>query len=435
MPYAESSAIERETPRSMAPFIVLWTGQAFSLFGSRLVQFALVWWLTRESGSATVLAAATLMAMLPQILLGPFAGVLVDRWDRRRTMMLSDSCIALATVGLAALFALGRAQVWHILGLMFLRSLGGAFQWPAMQAATTMLVPDRHLARVGGMNQGLVGLAGIVAPPLGALLLDILPMQGILAIDVGTALPAVGSLAFIRIPHPEGAVPSKGAKPTGSLPRAMLHDLGEGLRLVTGWPALRTAIGMGLIINMLMMPATSLLPLMITNHFQKGALDLAFLQSLAGIGMVAGGMTLSVWGGFRRKVVTVLSALAWRGVGLALIGLAPQRVFGLAVVGATLAHFMTPILDGAFMAMLQATVPAHIQGRVFTLLQSGFMLAVPIGLAMAGPAADVFGVRIPFIVAGAATVLLAAYGASNPVLGRFERESAPTIGRAQTAEE
>jgi DHA3 family macrolide efflux protein-like MFS transporter len=178
---------------SMTRFIIIFIGQAFSLFGSRLVQFSLVWWLTMESGSASVLAFASIMAVLPQVILGPFAGTLVDRWDRRLILMVSDGLIALAVVVLAFLFSQKSVQVWHIFFIMAVRSLGGAFQWPAMQSSTSLMVPKEHLSRISGIKQSLNGLANIVAPPLGALLLEIMPIQNILAIDISTALFAIRS--------------------------------------------------------------------------------------------------------------------------------------------------------------------------------------------------------------------------------------------------
>jgi Na+/melibiose symporter-like transporter len=149
----------------MARFLVIFAGQAFSLFGSRLVQFSLVWWLTATSGSASTLAFASIMALLPQVLLGPFAGTLVDRWNRRRVMIVADGLLALVIVALGLLYAWGGVQIWHVFIAMFLRSLLGAFHWPAMQTATTMMVPEEHLSRVAGLNQSLQGLSNIVAPP------------------------------------------------------------------------------------------------------------------------------------------------------------------------------------------------------------------------------------------------------------------------------
>lgn len=200
------------------------------MLGSHLVQFALVWWLTETTGSATALAVATMMALLPQVFFSPIAGELVDRWNRRKVTMVADGVIALAVVVLAVLYALDAVQVWHIYLLMLIRAAGGAFHWPAMQASTTLMVPEKHLWRVAGLNQTLSGMANIVSPPLAALLFSILPMQSILAIDVGTAALAVTPLFFIYVPQPERKETPESAEAKPS----MLADLREGLRFVWG---------------------------------------------------------------------------------------------------------------------------------------------------------------------------------------------------------
>jgi len=215
---------QNQTP--MTNFLLIFTGQAFSLFRSHLVQFALVWWLTVTSSSASILALASIIALLPQIFLSPFAGALVDRWNRRTVMIVADSLIALGVVVLAVLYAQNIAQTWHIYVLMLLRSAGGAFHWTAMQASTTLMVPEKHLSPVAGLNQALNGLANIAAPPLGALLLEMFPMQNILAIDVGTAMLTITSLFFIPIPQPLRPKASEEAKPS------VLADLREALRYV-----------------------------------------------------------------------------------------------------------------------------------------------------------------------------------------------------------
>ena len=193
-------------PPASAPwarrFFAIWTGQAFSLLGSALVQFALIWWLTSSTGSATVLATATLFGVLPQVVIGPFAGALVDRWNRRAVLMAADSLVAVTTLGLILLSAAGLMQVWHIYAAMLLRATFGAFQFPAFGASTSLMVPDAHLARVSGLNQGIHGLMSIVAPPLGALLLGVLPLRAVLAVDLVTAAFALLPLLFIAIPQP-----------------------------------------------------------------------------------------------------------------------------------------------------------------------------------------------------------------------------------------
>ena len=153
-------------------FFAIWTGQVFSLFGSAIVQFALIWWLAQKSGSATVLALATLAGLLPTVVLGPFAGALVDRWNRRRIMMIADTTIAAFTLLLAYLFATGTVQIWHIYVILVVRALGGAFHFPAMAASTPLMVPENQLTRVNGLNQTLQGVNALIAPPVGALLIQ-----------------------------------------------------------------------------------------------------------------------------------------------------------------------------------------------------------------------------------------------------------------------
>jgi DHA3 family macrolide efflux protein-like MFS transporter len=399
----------------MRPFFVIWSGQAFSLLGSSLVQFALVWWLTRATGSATVLALASMMAMLPQVFVSPVAGALVDRWNRRVVMMVADGLIALAVVVLAALFAFDRVQVWHIYVLMFIRAVGGAFHWPAMQASTSLMVPEKHLTRVAGLNQALQGVGSIVAPPLGALLLDVLPMQGVLAIDVVTAMLAITPLFFVHLPQPKRTLAAEGTSPS-----SVVADLRQGWGFMRDWPGMLLVMGMAMVINLLIYPALSLQPLLVTEHFGGGAFELAWLQSALGVGIVAGGITLGAWGGFKRRIITGLLALVLNGIGFALVGLAPANGFPLAVGAMLFAWFMNPIVNGSMFAVIQAVVPAEMQGRVFTVLMSGSGAMVPLGLAIAGPLADGLGVQIWFVAAGVAMVAIGAGALFVPAVMRIE---------------
>ena len=186
-------------------FFTIWFGQAFSILGSQLVGFAFVWFLTQKTGSATVLTLGSLVSMLPNIIIGPIAGTLVDRWNRKWVMIIFDSITALFTLGLAILFFLDIAEIWHIFLIMFIRSACGQFQWAAMTASTSLMVPKEHLSRVAGANQTLNGLMNIIAPALGAFLIQIMPTQGILLIDVSTAALAVIPLLFFSIPQPKAA--------------------------------------------------------------------------------------------------------------------------------------------------------------------------------------------------------------------------------------
>ena len=217
-----------------APFFTIWTGQAISLLGSQMVQFALIWWLTKTTESATVLTTATLVGILPTVLLGPFVGALVDRWNRRKIIIFADSGIALATLVLAYLFYIGVVEIWIVYLILFLRALGGGFHGPAMAASTSLMVPDEQLTRIQGINQTMYSGLNIVSAPLGALLLEALSVQGVLAIDVFSALFAIIPLFFIAIPQPE--INKLSQKDT--LAGSVWEDILEGLRYVMKWPGL-----------------------------------------------------------------------------------------------------------------------------------------------------------------------------------------------------
>jgi DHA3 family macrolide efflux protein-like MFS transporter len=292
------------------------------------------------------------------------------------------------------------------------------------------MVPERHLARVAGLNQALPALGTIVAPPLGALLLEVLPLQSILAIDVGTALLAITPLFFVHVPQPDRVAAAEGA----SRP-SMVADLREALHFLRGWPGLLMVVVIGALVNLLIFPAISLQPLLVTEHFGGDALHLAWMQSTFGLGMVAGGITLGAWGGFKRRALTGLLALALNGVGLVVVGLTPAGAFPLALGGMFLAWFMNPIANGALFALLQTIVPADMQGRVFTLLQSATGAMVPLGLAIAGPLADVVGVRIWFLAAGLAMAVMGVGALFVPAIMRVEDAVAGELEGAATTGE
>jgi DHA3 family macrolide efflux protein-like MFS transporter len=397
------------------PFFIMWVGQALSLLGSQIVQFALVWHLTRETGSATVLTTATLVALLPQIFLGPIAGSIVDRGNRRRIMILADSSVALTTILLAVLFALGIVEIWHIYALMFIRSLGGAFHQPAFTASTTLMVPKEQLARVQGFNQTLQGGLSIFSAPLGALLLELLPMQGVLAVDVFTAILAVGSILFIAIPQPERKVLAEGEKRP-----SLWQDTRAGFSYVFTWPGLMVVLVMATLLNLLLTPAFALLPLLIRNYFGGGAGDLASIDVVFGIGVIAGGLLLGTWGGFKRRIVTAFIALIGLGIGTGAVGLVPANAFVWALVAFGFAGIMQPIVNGSLGATLQAVIDPGMQGRVFTLVGSLAMAMTPIGLLLAGPIADFLGLQTWYVLGGGLCIFMGSLAFLLPSVMKLE---------------
>ena len=403
--------------RNWAPrFFAIWTGQALSLFGSALVQFALIWWLTQESGSATILAIATLVGMLPQILVGPFAGALVDRWNRRIIMIAADATIAVFSLLLAYIFATGTVQVWHIYAIMMVRALGGAFHFPAMAATTPLMVPSEQLTRVNGLNQALQGVNSLFAPVVGAMLLGVLPTQGILLIDAVTALIAILPLLFLPIPEPERRPASQvqEAKPS------LIQDLREAIAYIRSIPGFTTIIFMALFLNFLLVPTGALVPLLVTEHFEKGAIELGLLESAMGVGIIAGGILLSIWGGFKKKIVTSLTGIIGLGIGVMVVGLAPADLFLLAILGNAILGLMLPIANGPIGALLQTIVRPEMQGRVMSLLNSGATAIAPFGLLIAGPFSDWLGIRVWFWAGGILCILIAVTAFFIPVIMNVE---------------
>ncbi len=390
-------------PQWARRFFTIWGGQTFSLLGSQLVQFALVWWLTSTTGSATVLASASLFAILPQVFIGPFAGALVDRWNRRTVMIAADALVAVTTAGLIVLYMTGNLQVWHVYAAMLLRAAFGAFHFPAMAASTSLLVPSEQLARISGLNQGLQGLMNIVAPPLGALLLAVLPLHGVLAVDIITAVLAILPLLFVAIPQPETRTVSEHANPV----RALLADMGEGFRYVRAWPGLLAVMLVAMGLNFILVPSGSLMPLLVRQHFQGGPVQLGWLESAMGIGVVLGGVTLGAWGGFKRKILTSLMGILVVGIGVAVLGLTPASLFGLALAAMFVQGFMNAMANGPLFAILQSTVRPDMQGRVMSLLGSGAGAMMPISLLLVGPLADLIGIRTWYVVGGVACALIA----------------------------
>jgi DHA3 family macrolide efflux protein-like MFS transporter len=403
-----------DSSRWKLQFLAIWTGQAVSLIGSELVGFALIWWLTLQTGSGLTLAMATVVTYLPIIVLGPLAGTLVDRWNRRLIMIAADGAIALFTVFLAYLYWRGAAQVWHIYAILFLRSLGTCFHLPAMQASTPLIVPEAYLVRVAGMNEALSGVVYIVASPLAAWLLSVLSIQGILAIDVVTALVAIATLFFAHIPQPERAT-GKRAQFVG--------DLGEGARYLSSQRGLFLMFAIDALRRFVTLPPFMMLPLLVTRHFAGGAPELGWLQSAYGLGYVLGGLILGAWGGFRRRIVTASLGLFGYGLSMLAMGAAPANGYWLAFGGYLGIGGMLVIYNGSIAALLQSCVPPDMQGRVFSLKRSVEKVIIPVGLLASGPLADAIDVRLLFIAGGIVCFLCGIAWVSTPIIMRLECDS------------
>jgi DHA3 family macrolide efflux protein-like MFS transporter len=351
-------------------------------------------------------------------------GALVDRWNRRLIMIVADSSIAAATGVLMFLFATGRAEVWHIYAISLIRSLGGAFHYPAMSASTTLMVPNKHLTRVAGANQLLQGMVSIFAPPLGALLISILPTQSVLAIDIGTAGLAVLPLFFLSIPQP----PRQVAEANGTAQKTSYwHDLRAGLMYVVKWPGLSGVILLAMALNFLLSPSSSLLPLLVTKGFGGGAKELAWVESVFGAGIILGGVVLSAWGGFKRRILTSFVGIIGIGLGVILTGLVPAGFFYLLLAANFLLGFSQVMANGPIHAIFQSAIVPDMQGRVFSLINAGATAMMPLSLLVAGPIADWLGVRVWYIFGGGLCILMTVAALFIPAIMNIEQNNQKTV--------
>jgi DHA3 family macrolide efflux protein-like MFS transporter len=271
------------------------------------------------------------------------------------------------------------------------------FHFSAMTASTSLMVPEKHLTRIQGLNQLLFGGMNIVSAPLGAVLLSVMAVQGILLIDVFTGLFAIGPLLFVSIPEPARKLVSQAAR---SAVANFWQDFREGIRYVRGWSGLMILLIMAMLVNILVRPTFSLLPLLVTQRLGGGALQLGWLNSALGIGMMGGSLILGAWGGFRRRIHSIIMGVFGLGVGLLLLGATPPDLFPLALVAMLVTSASTAFTDGPLQAILQATVEPSMQGRVFTLMISLSGGMAPLGLMIAGPLSDAYGVQNIYLAAG-----------------------------------
>jgi DHA3 family macrolide efflux protein-like MFS transporter len=398
-------------------FFIIWTGQAFSLLGSELVQFALVWYLTKQTGSASVLAFASFVALIPKVLISPFSGALVDRWNRQRVMIIADAAIAVSTIILALIFWNGKIQIWHIYAIMFIRSLGSGFHWPAMLASTPLMIPKDHLSRISGLNQTLRGILGIIAPVAAALLLEFLPMFGILSIDVITAIIAIFPLLFVIIPQPEKKSITEMTKPAH-----LWEDVKEGFNYIFAWKGMLYLTVFATALNFLLNPGFTFIPLLVTNYFGKGAVEFSLMESAFSAGMILGGIILSAWGGFKKNIFTTLTGIIGMAVGTAIIALTPINLFYVAITGMAITGLMNPIANGPIAAIIQSHVDPLMQGRVFSMLESMVSAMMPISMLIAAPVAEWIGIRGWLLLGSAGCFAMGIVGFFIPALIHLEKD-------------
>jgi DHA3 family macrolide efflux protein-like MFS transporter len=335
-------------------------------------------------------------------------------------MMAADGAVALGSLVLAGLFLAGRAEPAAVLFFLLWRAVGGAFHAPAMMSATSLMVPAEHLGRIQGVNQMLQGGLGIVTAPFGAMLLGLVGMTGVLAMDVTTALCAVLPLLFVRVPEPD----RKETVATGAT--AFLGEVRAGIRYLAGLPGHLALIGCAAVINLFLVPAFALLPLLVLQELKGDAEMQAWIISAFGVGAIAGGLALGVLGGSGGRVRTALASILGLGAATFALGATPASLPAVAICAMLAVGAFSAVANGCIVAILQATIAPEYQGRVFTLMMSLAGAMTPIGLLLAAPLSDALGVRSWYLAGG---FVCAAMGATAFLVRPIVRiESSATAG-------
>jgi DHA3 family macrolide efflux protein-like MFS transporter len=362
----------------MLTFTIIWFGQLVSTLGSSLTGFALGVWIYQQTSSVMLFAVNTFIYMGTTVLVSPFAGALVDRWNRRLVMILSDTGAGLTTLAVWFLLLADNLQIWHIFLLGALNSAFTAFQFPAYSAATTMLVPRQQLGRAGGMVQIGEAIAQLASPAIAGALFLAHGLKSIVLIDFATFLVAVTSLVLIQIPEPVRDPTHLQQQPS------ILKDINFGWRYI--------ADRKGLLYWMLFIASLNFAfgmygPLMTPLMLELGnAQQVGLTSSVVGLGMLVGTLVMSIWGGPQKRFTAVLGSSIWMGLCTMILGAQPSLV--LIGISGFLSMLVLPILNASSRAMWQTKIPPDIQGRVFSVRRVIGQFTAPIAALLAGPLVD-----------------------------------------------
>lgn len=364
----------------MAGFTIVWAGQLVSLFGSTMTGFAIMIWLWQTTGKATPFALYGVSASIPSIVAGSLVGALVDRWDRKLTMMLSDLAAGMSSVIILILYVTGDLQVWHLYCTGALSGFFGAFQFPAFSTAITMMVSKKHYARASGMRSLAGSASGIFAPVAAAGLLEVVGIEGILMIDIITFSAAIGALFFVYIPRPP--VSREGSKGAGSIWRESVY----GFRYIYERQPLFGLLLVFLVLNMASTFGFTVWVPMILARTSNNELVLGGVQSCAAFGGLMSGLVLSLWGGPHRRIRGLFAAMGVMSLSLVLMGIG--RGLHVWAVAGFFFTFFAVMASGCSDAFWQSKVAPDVQGRVFSARAMIAQVARPVSIALAGPVAD-----------------------------------------------
>jgi len=399
----EKKTEEQLTPEELAAFpnwkkktSLFLLSQTVSLFGSSLVQFAIIWYVTLRTQSGGEMAAVTICGFLPQIVVSLFSGVWADRFPRKRLIMGADAVVATATFALAMFFLSGHDDMWMIYLVSAVRSLGTGVQTPAVNAMLPQIVPPKRLIRIGGLNASLNSITFLLSPAVGGAILNAFDFEYTLFVDITTAILALTIMSFIKVPlHKKAREKTKGG---------YFDDMKAGMKYVLHSPFLRTLFIFFAIFMFMVVPAAQLTPLMVARNFGGGVLYLSYTEIAFSAGSIVGGVIITMWGGFKNRMHTVALAAICFGVLTVLLGLTTvfyAFIVIMVVTGVAMPWFATPA-----QVLLQEQVDQNMQGRIFSLVQIVMTSMMPLGMVIFGPMADRMKVEYLLFFTGAVMAAL-----------------------------
>ena len=369
-------------------FAIIWTGQFLSILTSSIVNL----WLSLETGSAEVLAFATMAALLPQSVLGLFTGIFIDRWKRKRVMIMADSFIAFCTLILAVLFYFDLAKISHIYVLLALRSVGSAFHMPAMQASVPLLAPKSELMRIAGINQVIQSVCNIAGPALAGLFITMMKMTNILLLDVAGAAFACLSLCFVFIPDPSHEERNSELH--------LWREAKEAIMEVRNQYGLSWLFLLSILATFVIMPVSVLFPLMTLNHFAGNAFQVSLVEVSWGGGALLAGALLGLKKYRWNEILLINGMYIALGLTFLFSGLLPVSGFIWFAVLTALGGVCGSLYFATFTTVIQSRIDPGVMGRVFSFYMSFSMLPSMIGLLSTGFLADSIGLGNTFIISG-----------------------------------
>ncbi|MEK3885656.1 MFS transporter [Paenibacillus sp. PL2-23] len=377
--------------------ILFLSSQTISLFGSALVQYAIMWYVTLTTQSGLMMTLFIICGFIPTFLLSPFAGVWADRFNRKWLIMIADAMIAVVTLALAITFLMGYNAAWLLFVIAAVRALGAGIQMPAVAAILPQIVPEDKLTKVNGINGTLQALMMFVAPIASASLLSLASIEAIFFIDVATALVAIATLAlFLKIPLHQKA---NEEQTTG-----YLEDFKLGIRYIREHRFLKTLFMFFGIFFVLMAPAAFLTPLQVARSFGgDGYWRLTAIEIAFSIGMMVGGAVIASWGGFRNRIYTMGLASLIMGLCTFVLGIVP--IFWIYLIVMAVFGVAMPIFNTPTTVLLQEKIDGNYMGRVFGVFSMISTSMMPIGMMIFGPLADVL--RIEWLLVGTGLFVIA----------------------------